>query len=245
MTPVIEVHADPAAVGEAVAGRIAALIHSNPSAVVGVATGSSPDPVYAALARHVADGLDATGVTWFALDEYLGLTPGHPRSYRTELSDKLIHPLGLDPSSLRVPDGATADPDEAARDYESALAGRRVDVQVLGIGVNGHIGFNEPGTPFTSTTHRVRLTESTRAANARFFAAPEHVPRECLTQGPATIMRARRIELVAIGEHKATAVSRALRGPLTEQCPASVLQRHPAVHVTLDRAAAADLATGR
>lgn len=244
MTPVVEVRADSAAVGEAVAARIAALIQGNASAVVGVATGSSPGPVYTALARRVADGLDATGVTWFALDEYLGLPLGHPRSYRTELLDNLIHPLGLDPDALWVPDGAAADPDEAARDYESTLAGRRVDVQVLGIGRNGHIGFNEPGTPFTSTTHRVRLTESTRAANARFFTAPQEVPHECLTQGPATIMRARRIELVAFGKHKAAAVARALRGPVSEECPASILQRHRALHVTLDRGAAADLATG-
>jgi len=239
MTPAVEIVTDAAAAGEAVAARIASVIRAKADAVVGVATGSSPEPVYAALARLVADGLDATRVTWFALDEYLGLPPGHPQSYRAVLERVLIEPLRLDPRSLRVPDGTAASPEQAAEVYEAELIRRGVDLHIIGIGQNGHIGFNEPGTPFVATTHRAALTESTRRANARFFPDPSAVPHECLTQGPATIMRASRIELIAVGGHKAEAVALALRGPLTEQCPASILQRHPNVHVSLDHDAAA------
>lgn len=238
MTPTVDITADTRAAGEAVAARIAALIRTTPDAVIGVATGSSPLPVYTALAGYVDAGLDVTRVTWCALDEYLGLPTHHPQSYRVELERALVAPLHLDPASLRVPDGAADDPDKAAADYEAFLAERGVDLQILGIGRNGHIGFNEPGTSFTSTTHRARLTESTRKANARFFSGLDEVPHECLTQGLATIMRARRIELIAGGEQKADAVARALHGPITEQCPASILQRHPDVHVTLDAGAA-------
>ncbi|PJK19488.1 glucosamine-6-phosphate deaminase [Mycolicibacterium goodii] len=245
MTAVVDVTADATAAGEAVAARIADLIRVTPDAVIGVATGSSPMPVYAALARHVSAGLDASRVTWCALDEYLGLPPRHPQSYRTALEDALIGPLRLDPAALRVPDGTAQDPDQAAEAYERFLAEAGVDLQILGIGRNGHIGFNEPGTSFASRTHRARLTESTRKANARFFSDVASVPHECLTQGVATIMRARSIELIATGEHKAEAVARALYGPVTEQCPASVLQRHPDVRVTLDDAAASLLSRSR
>lgn len=236
--PVVEVTSDATAAGEAAAARIADLIRATPDAVIGVATGSSPMPVYAALTRHVSAGLDASRVTWCALDEYLGLPPRHPQSYRTVLDKALVGPLHLDPASLRVPDGTADDPDDAAHAYEKFLDESGVDLQILGIGRNGHIGFNEPGTSFDSTTHRARLTESTRTANARFFTDAASVPHECLTQGLATIMRARRIELIATGEHKADAVARALHGPITEDCPASVLQRHPDVRVTLDVGAA-------
>ncbi|GAS95558.1 glucosamine-6-phosphate deaminase [Mycolicibacterium canariasense] len=241
MTPVVEISADADATGSRVAERIAALIRAKPDAVVGVATGSSPEPVYRALARHIDDGLDASGVSWFALDEYIGLPHGDPQSYRAVLERVLIEPLGLDTASLHVPDGAAADPDAAAAAYEMALAGTTVDLQILGIGENGHIGFNEPGTPFTATTHRASLTRSTRMANARFFPSLDAVPQECLTQGLATIMRARRIELVAFGERKAGAVAAALYGPITDRCPASLLRRHPDVRVSVDAEAATEL----
>jgi glucosamine-6-phosphate deaminase len=241
VTPIVEISADAEATGLRVAERIAALIRAKPDAVIGVATGSSPEPVYRALARHIDDGLDASGVSWFALDEYIGLPLEHPQSYRAVLERVLIGPLSLDAASLHVPDGAAADPDAAAEAYEAALAGTSVDLQILGIGGNGHIGFNEPGTPFTATTHRAGLTRSTRMANARFFDSVDAVPVECLTQGLATIMRADRIELVAFGKHKAAAVAAALYGPITEQCPASILRRHADVRVNVDIDAAADL----
>ncbi|MDX1891711.1 glucosamine-6-phosphate deaminase [Mycolicibacterium sp. 050158] len=239
MTLAIEICPNAEMAGRRVAARIAALIQGKPDAVIGVATGSSPEPVYRALARFVDAGLDASGARWFALDEYVGLPPGHPQSYRAVLERVLIGPLGLQPASLQVPDGAAADPDGAAEAYEAAISGAGVDLQILGIGGNGHIGFNEPGTPFTATTHRATLTESTRRANARFFPSADAVPVECLTQGLATIMRADRIELVASGSHKADAVAAALYGPVTEQCPASILRRHPDVRVNLDTDAAA------
>lgn len=245
MTPDIEICADAEAAGRRVAARIAAVIRAKPDAVVGVATGSSPEPVYGALARLVDDGLDASRVRWFALDEYIGLPLGHPQSYRAVLERVLIEPLGLEPASLHVPDGTAADPDAAAEAYEAAVAGAGVDLQILGIGANGHIGFNEPGTPFSASTHRAALTESTRRANARFFPDLGAVPTHCLTQGLATIMRADRIELIASGEHKADAVAAALRGPVTEQCPASILQRHPNVRVSLDTDAAAAVSSYR
>ena len=239
MTLDVEICSGTEVAGQRVAARIAALIRDKPDAVIGVATGSSPEPVYRALARFVDDGLDASGVRWFALDEYIGLPPGHPQSYRAVLERVLIGPLGLHPTSLHVPDGTAADPEVAAEAYEAAIAGAGVDLQILGIGGNGHIGFNEPGTPFSATTHRATLTESTRRANARFFPSADAVPVECLTQGLATIMRAGRIELVASGSHKADAVAAAVRGPVTEQCPASILQRHPDVCVNLDTDSAA------
>jgi glucosamine-6-phosphate deaminase len=241
VTPVVEISADAETTGSRVAERIAALIEAKPDAVIGVATGSSPEPVYRALARHIDNGLDASAVSWFALDEYVGLHLGHPQSYRAVLERVLIGPLGLDAASLHVPDGAAADPDEAAQAYELALAGTTVDLQILGIGENGHIGFNEPGTPFTTTTHRAGLTRSTRMANARFFDSVDLVPAECLTQGLATIMRADRIELVAFGERKAAAVAAALCSPVTEQCPASILQTHPDVRFSVDADAAGGL----
>lgn len=241
MTPVLEIGADAETTGSRVAERIAALIDAKPDAVIGVATGSSPEPVYRALARHIDNGLDATAVSWFALDEYVGLPLGHPQSYRAVLERVLIGPLGLDAASLHVPDGAAADPDEAAQAYELALAGTTVDLQILGIGENGHIGFNEPGTPFTATTHRAGLTRSTRLANARFFDSVDLVPAECLTQGLATIMRADRIELVAFGERKAAAVAAALCSAVTEQCPASILQTHPDARFSVDADAAGGL----
>lgn len=236
-TTTIEVASGPAAVGERVAARIAAIIEDKPNAVIGVATGSSPEPVYRALSRRVREGLDVAAVQWYALDEYLGLPTGHPQSYRSVLERVLIEPLGADPATLHIPDGPV-------RDYEEAVTVAGVDVQLLGIGENGHIGFNEPGTSFAAVTHRATLAESTRRANARFFTRLEDVPTECQTQGLATIMRAARIELVAIGTRKAAAVA-AMLGEVTESCPASILQRHPDVRITLDPTAATELSTGR
>ncbi|AQA05481.1 multidrug transporter [Mycobacterium sp. MS1601] len=236
-TRTIDIAPDSAAVGERVAARIAAVIEDKPEAVIGVATGSSPEPVYLALARRVRAGLDVSAVQWYALDEYLGLPVGHPQSYRSVLQRVLIAPLGADPATLHVPEGPV-------HDYEAAVTAAGVDIQLLGIGENGHIGFNEPGTSFAAITHRATLADSTRRANARFFSCLEDVPTECQTQGLATIMRAARIELVAIGGRKAAAVA-AMLGEVTESCPASILQRHPDVHITLDPTAAAELSTER
>lgn len=220
----------------AVARRLVALVQARPDAVIGVATGSTVEPVYRALvelARQTQVVLG--GVRWFALDEYVGLPPGHPQSYREVLLRQLIRPLGLAPTSLHVPD-----PDADPGSYDELIdAAGGIDRQLLGIGRNGHLAFNEPGTPFDSPTHRVALTDDTRAANARFFEGEESVPGFAVTQGLGTIFRAREWELLAFGASKAAAVRDALAGPVSAQCPASLVQRHPAVTVSMDAAAAA------
>lgn len=223
------------------AGRLAAevvlgAVRANPAAVLGLATGSSPLPLYAALA---ASGTDFSRVSGFALDEYLGLPDGHPQSYAEVIRTAVTEPLGMDPHLVHVPDPHGIDHAAHAADYDAAIAAAGgVDVQILGVGSNGHIGFNEPGSAFDSRTRVVPLAERTRQDNARFFDSPDQVPVECLTQGIATIFGARHLLLIAHGEHKARPVLRALRGPVTEDFPASVIQRHPHVTVVLDAGAA-------
>lgn len=209
---------------------------------LGVATGSSAEPVYAALAPHPDAGRLLAGTTAYALDEYVGLGPDHPDSYRATLTRQYVAPLGLDPARLRTPDGAAADPDAEAARYEAELRARGgVDLQLLGIGANGHIGFNEPGADLAGGAHVVTLAERTRRDNARFFARPDLVPHRALTQGIGTILRATEIVLLAFGEAKADALARALEGPRTAAVPASVLPGHPAVTVLADAAAASRL----
>jgi glucosamine-6-phosphate deaminase len=230
-------------VARVAADVIAGVVSRRPDAVLGVATGSSPLGVYAELARRVADGrLDLSGVTAFALDEYVGLPAGHPQAYAAVVAREVTGPLRLDPARVHVPDGGAADLEAAAEEYERALADAGgVDVQLLGIGGNGHIGFNEPTSSFGSRTRIKTLTERTRADNARFFDSPDEVPLHCLTQGLGTILEARRLLLVAQGEGKAAAVAAAVEGPLTSMCPGSALQLHPRATVVVDEAAAARL----
>lgn len=230
--------------GEELAGyaadRIRAEATSGVLRVLGVATGSSPSPVYTALAAGNASPL--AGLEVFALDEYVGLPPGDPRSYHAVIDREITKPLGLDPARVHVPDGAAADLVAAARAYEVAIAeAGGVDLQILGIGTDGHIGFNEPSSSLRSRTRVKTLTASTRADNARFFDRPEQVPTHCLTQGLGTILDARRVLLVAQGRHKATAVAASIEGPLTAMCPGSVLQLHPDATIVLDREAASEL----
>jgi glucosamine-6-phosphate deaminase len=214
--------------------------------VLGVATGSSPLPVYAELAARVADGrLDLRGVRAFALDEYAGLDPAHPESYRSVIHREVTVPLRLDPSLLRVPDGVgdLETLERKAADYDRAIAeAGGVDVQILGIGANGHIGFNEPRSSLQSRTRVKALAESTRRDNARFFEEGEVVPSHCVTQGVGTILDAGHLLLVARGESKSAALAAAVEGPLTAAVPASALQWHRSVTVIADRAAAGRLA---
>lgn len=224
--------------GELAADVIARLVARRPDAVLGLATGSTPQSTYRALAER---GLDLSAVRAFALDEYVGLPAGHPQGYRSVLAREVVGPLGLTPRLVRVPgEGPIA---TAGEDYEheiTAIGG--VDLQVLGIGRTGHIGFNEPGSSFASLTRVKTLTEQTRRDNARFFEVPSHVPLHCITQGLGTILRARHLVLLAFGAAKAAAIVAALEGPLTASCPASVIQLHPRVTVIVDDAAAASLA---
>ena len=232
---------DPDEVARAAADRISAVVRRTPDAVLGLATGSSPTGIYAELARRVAAGeLDLSAVSGFALDEYVGLPQGHPESYAAVLDRSVVQPLGL--RSLQVPDGRAADLEAAAADYERAIADAGgIDLQLLGVGANGHIGFNEPTSSFASRTRIKTLAPRTRADNARFFDSPDQVPMHCLTQGLGTILDARRLVLVATGDTKADAVAAALEGPLTASVPASVLQWHPDTVVCLDEAAASGL----
>lgn len=214
--------------------------------VLGLATGSSPLGLYRALARAVAQGrADFASTHGVALDEYVGLPPGHPEGYRQVLLREVCDVIGLPPGRLCVPDASATD--EATLDAAAAAFERRVtglggvDVQILGIGANGHLGFNEPGSALTSRTRVKRLSERTRRDNARFFGAHGDVPTHCVTQGLGTILDARRLVLVATGDGKADAVAAALEGPLTASVPASVLQWHPDTVVCLDEAAAAGL----
>jgi len=214
--------------------------------VLGLATGSSPLGLYAELAAAVAAGrLDLGRAHGFALDEYVGLPTGHPESYREVLLREVWGPLGLAPERLHVPDGSGADEASlvaGAAEYERLIEGAGgVDVQILGIGANGHLGFNEPGSALSSRTRVKRLSERTRADNARFFDAPADVPTHCVTQGLGTVLAARRLVLVASGGAKADAVASALEGPLSASCPASVLQWHPDAVAVLDEDAAAGL----
>ncbi len=217
-------------------------IESGAVRVLGVATGSSPLPLYRAIRAPRPQSID--DVEFFALDEYVGLPPGHPENYRVFLERELVHPLGLDPARLHVLDGGAADPDAECRGFEAALgAAGGVDLQILGIGSNGHIGFNEPGSSPTSRTRLTALAERTRADNARFFDTLGSVPTHCLTQGLGTILEARRILLLASGPGKAEAVARAVQGPVDPAVPASYLRDHPDVTLLIDRDAAAMLTT--
>jgi glucosamine-6-phosphate deaminase len=212
--------------------------------VLGLATGSSPLLAYRELIRrHAQEGLSFAAAQAFLLDEYVGLPAGHPESYREVIRRELTGAVDLDPSLVHGPDGADPDPLRAAEAYEAQLvAAGPVSVQLLGIGANGHIGFNEPGSSLTSRTRVKTLTEQTRLDNARFFEGnAEAVPRHVLTQGLGTILRAEHLVLVATGEHKAGAVAAAVEGPLTASVPASVLQLHPHVTVVLDDAAGSRL----
>jgi glucosamine-6-phosphate deaminase len=228
--------------GAVVADEIVRLIRSNPETVLGLATGSTPLPVYEALRPRLA-GVDVGRVRGFALDEYVGLDPAHPESYRSVIAREVVEPLGLDPARIRVPDGSLEGIEHAGDDYERSIeASGGVDLQILGIGTDGHIGFNEPGSSFASLTRVKTLTEQTRLDNARFFASIDDVPRHCITQGLGTILRARHLVLLAFGEGKAEALAGAVEGPLSASLPGSAIQLHPHATVIVDEAAASRLA---
>jgi len=226
------------AAGQIAADLIQRLVSDKPEAVLGLATGSTPLSTWRALA---ARGLDLSRVRGFALDEYVGLPPGHPESYRAVITREVVEPLGLTPLLVRVPaDGGPIE--TAGADYEAAIvAAGGVDLQILGIGTDGHIGFNEPGSSFASLTRVKTLTEQTRRDNARFFGSPDEVPMHCVTQGLGTILRARHLVLLAFGSAKAAALAGAVEGPLTASLPGSAIQLHPRVTVIVDEAAAAEL----
>ena len=219
------------------AQQYVALLKRKPNAILGGATGSTPLGLYAELIRlNKAGEISFKDASSFNLDEYVGLDGTHDQSYRYFMDHNLFDHIDIDKSRTRVPSGIDVS-DPAAYDKEIAAAGG-VDLQLLGIGNNGHIGFNEPGTPFGSLTHIVELTESTREANKRFFKSIDEVPTHAVTMGVKTVMQARSIILMAIGPAKAPIMKEMLQGPVTEKVPASVLQLHPNVTVYMDYEAA-------
>ncbi|MDO5092056.1 MAG: glucosamine-6-phosphate deaminase [Propionibacteriaceae bacterium] len=234
---------DEAQVGRAAADRVVHWLEGVSAPVLGLATGSSPLALYGELARRADAGeVDFSHATGFALDEYVGIDPAHSLSYRQTILRTVVEPLRMNPARVRVPDGVAEDLTAAAAEYDAAIqAAGGVDVQVLGIGSNGHIGFNEPTSAFDSRTRVKTLTQRTRVDNARFFEANEQVPTHCVTQGLGTIREARHIVMVATGAHKADAVAAMVEGPVAATCPASILQFHPKTLVVVDEAAAAKL----
>lgn len=227
----------PEKIAEKAALRYVELLSQKPNAILGLATGSTPIGLYKELAKLNSEGkISFKDVTTFNLDEYVGLEPTHDQSYRYFMNENLFTHVDVPMERTHVPSGIDTDK-AASYDSEIAAAGG-IDIQLLGIGNNGHIGFNEPGTAFGSTTHLVDLTESTREANARFFASIDDVPTQAVTMGIKTVMNAKSIILIALGKAKAEIIKATVQGEVTPEVPASVLQLHPDVEIYLDQDAA-------
>ena len=223
------------------ANIISAQVIMKPDCVLGLATGSTPIGTYEQLIRWYENGdLDFSQVHSINLDEYRGLSPENDQSYRYFMNTHLFDKINIDKKNTYVPDGLEPDKEKACRDYEEIIhAHGGVDLQILGLGHNGHIGFNEPGSVFEKETHCVALTENTRQANARFFSSMDEVPTEAYTMGIKSIMQAKKIMVIVSGESKREIVKKAFHGPITPEVPASVLQLHSDVILVGDEAALA------
>jgi len=222
---------------------VADRLHKKPNLVLGLATGSTPLGLYKELIRmHKEEGLDFSKVTTFNLDEYVGLPPGHDQSYHYFMHENFFKHINIPDGSVNIPDGLVSDIDAFCDWYEEEIrkAGG-IDLQILGIGSNGHIAFNEPGSSLGSRTRVKTLTEKTRQDNARFFKSPHEVPKYAITMGIGTIMDAKEQILLANDANKADAVKAAVEGPLTGQCPASVIQLHRKTFVIVTKDAAVKL----
>jgi glucosamine-6-phosphate deaminase len=237
------IESSPEAASRLAADYIARLVRAKPNCVLGLATGSTPEQLYRELIlRHNTDELSFSRVTTFNLDEYVGLPPGHPQSYRSFMQNVLFNHIDIEPARTNIPDGHALDLHAACRSYEQKLhAAGGIDLQLLGIGADGHIAFNEPGSSLGSRTRVKALARETIRDNARFFGSEELVPRIALTMGVGTILESRACLLLAFGESKAHAIAAAVEGPLTSQITASALQLHRDVSVILDEAAASQL----
>lgn len=230
-----------AQIGTVGADAVEALLARKPTAVLGLATGSSPLPIYDALtSRYQAGRISFRQARGFTLDEYVGLPADHPERYRTVIDTVFVDRVDFSPGAVAGPDGLAEDVPAACASYEEMIdAAGGVDLQILGIGTDGHIGFNEPGSSLASRTRIKTLTRQTRIDNARFFGDDvDLVPTHCLTQGLGTIMAARHVVLVAIGRAKAEAVHQLVEGPVSAMWPATILQHHRHVTVLLDESAA-------
>ena len=229
------------------AGKFAAdefeyLIQNKPDCVIGLATGSTPLPLYRELIEREKTGrIDFSLVRSVNLDEYSGLPAEHPQSYRRFMQENLFDYLSIKPENTIVPDGMADDTNEICLAYEKKIAEwGGVDLQLLGIGHNGHIGVNEPDMCFSKTTHEVKLSETTRKANSRFFDSLDDVPSSAITMGIGTIMASRRIIMLITGADKREILRKAFWGPVTPEIPASILQFHPDVTLVCDAAAYSD-----
>lgn len=234
---------DAQAASEVAARHMASIVRAKPDAVLGLATGSTPVRMYAELIRmHRDEGLDFSRVTTFNLDEYVGLEPSHPQSYHYFMHENLFQGINVPEESIHIPNGQAEDIPAHCRAYEERIEqSGGIDVQVLGIGSDGHIAFNEPTSSLSSRTRIKTITEETREDNARFFDDKDDVPHHVITMGIGTIMESRMCLLLAFGKGKAGAVVEAVEGPITSMIPASILQMHPTAKVVLDEEAASEL----
>ncbi len=232
---------DAEAMAALAADRFESLIAAKPACLLGLATGSTPLPLYRELiAREKSGRIDFSRVRTANLDEYKGLSADHRQSYRYFMQENLFDHISLRPENTIVPDGMTQNVDAMCRAYEEQIENwGGIDLQLLGLGHDGHIGFNEPDDCFSSMTHEVRLTQITREANKRFFSSLDEVPTAAYTMGIGTVMAARSVLLIVTGADKADILRRAFFGPITPQVPASILQLHQDVTVICDEAAAA------
>jgi glucosamine-6-phosphate deaminase len=235
--------APPGELARLAADAVEGLVRANSETVLGLATGSSPLAVYDELVRRHKEGLSFARVRAFMLDEYVGLPADHPERYRNVINKEFVSRVDFAPGAVEGPDGLAADLPAACAAYEASIADAGgVDLQILGIGTDGHIAFNEPGSSLASRTRIKTLTKQTREDNARFFGGSvEDVPRHCLTQGLATIMSARHLVLLASGRAKAEAVHQLVEGPISAMWPATIMQLHPHATVLVDDAAASRL----
>lgn len=240
----ISIFTDGATVARVLATRVTDALDRNPALVLGLPTGRTPLLLYERLAELAAQGhTDFSRATTFNLDEFLGISASHPGSYRSFMQRHLFDHVNVAPSRINFLNGAATEAHDECCRYEKAIEGAGgIDLLILGIGTNGHIGFNEPGPGLTARTHRVTLKPETRRSNAALFGNdPDAVPTEALSMGMGTILDAKSVVLLATGERKAACVEQLVTGPITTQLPASFLQLHPDVEIMLDAAAAARL----
>ena len=240
----IRIFDSPDHVARALARRIASAVTATPDIVLGLPTGRTPVPLYAELRRlHAAGQADFSRAATFNLDEFAGVAAAHPGSFRHYMETHLFQAVNLAPERIHFLNGTAGDFDVECRRYEHAIeAAGGIDLLLLGIGANGHIGFNEPGDVLTADTHRVTLADTTRRDNAALFDGDHaRVPREALSMGMGTILKASTLVLMAMGERKASCIERTVNGPVTTRLPASFLQLHRRAELYLDRAAASRL----
>lgn len=225
------------ALSKEAASYVSRKIQENPHIVLGLATGSTPTGMYEQLIKdHITSGTSYRHVTTFNLDEYVGVRKENPNSYYAFMEKHLFQHIDIQHNSTFIPDGMSADPQKECNIYEQKLRKHGpIDLQILGLGANGHIGFNEPGTSFSSSTHIVELTDSTRKANSRFFKDLEDVPTHAITMGIASIMEAKEILLLVAGANKRQAYEQLLYGEISEDFPASILKKHPCVKILADQ----------